>query len=152
METGDAGLFSLINSKLGVKPKGHHPQEQQGLAHTHHQAAAQGQAKASRFADASQKVPAAKPQDRKELMAQRVCSSSVCWVVCMFVTLHVWVPNSLCSVEENSTTAMTLLDVEVKAASLCMQQFLSCTCSTTRCSPLHPAMHDAYMKSAEKRA
>ena len=77
METGDAGLFSLINSKLGAKPTGHHRQEQQRLSHMQQNTAAQGGAKASRFADASQKVPAAKPQDRRELMAQRVCSSTV---------------------------------------------------------------------------
>ncbi|DBB17994.1 hypothetical protein WJX82_004577 [Trebouxia sp. C0006] len=68
--TGDSGLFSLINSRLGDKPRQQHLAHgrlSSGSLHELQQAAA-GQ---SKFADSSKAPSALKPQDRKSLIAHQ---------------------------------------------------------------------------------
>ncbi|KAL3140756.1 hypothetical protein ABBQ32_005307 [Trebouxia sp. C0010 RCD-2024] len=73
MATGDAGLFSLINSRLGDRP----PQPHQGSgSHGNKQSLSlHASRRQSRFADASNGPAAPKPPDRRALIAHQVS----CW-------------------------------------------------------------------------
>ncbi|DBA71413.1 TPA: hypothetical protein ACH3X2_011216 [Trebouxia sp. C0005] len=68
--TGDSGLFSLINSRLGDKPRQqHHAHARHSSSSMHElQQAAAGQ---SKFIDSSKAPTALKPQDRKSLIAHQ---------------------------------------------------------------------------------
>lgn len=85
LDTGDAGLFSLINSKLGDKPHGQEASQQQRHEEAGPHTATHTSARPSRFVDASQKVPAAKLQDRRELILQRVGAFAIfaCTISCI---------------------------------------------------------------------
>ncbi|KAL3140754.1 hypothetical protein ABBQ32_005307 [Trebouxia sp. C0010 RCD-2024] len=69
MATGDAGLFSLINSRLGDRP----PQPHQGSgSHGNKQSLSlHASRRQSRFADASNGPAAPKPPDRRALIAHQ---------------------------------------------------------------------------------
>ena len=70
MVTGDSGLFSLINSRLGDKP--HHTNRAETGLNKHHALQQQGPApKQSKFTDSSKVAAAPKPQDRKSLIAHQ---------------------------------------------------------------------------------
>lgn len=74
--TGDAGLFSLINSRLRDRPRHeHHTQREQ----TKHGLAQEQQVRQSKFADSSKAPAALKPQDRKSLIAHQA-SDCACFV------------------------------------------------------------------------
>lgn len=77
MATGDAGLFSLINSQLGDRPRPHQPHLQAASHSDTYPSSLHTSTRQSKFAD-SQKVAAApRPPDRKALIAHQVS----CWAV-----------------------------------------------------------------------
>ena len=98
METGDAGLFSLINSRLGDKPR--HSQQHHVTPNNTQTSSLHTSRKASKFAESSRTVADPKPPDRKALIAHQVRPSSIrhlwdnelvrqdirCVIVCVILT------------------------------------------------------------------
>ncbi|DBA87566.1 hypothetical protein WJX77_000422 [Trebouxia sp. C0004] len=69
--TGDTGLFSLINSRLGDKPRQQHHHAHSGHPSSSLHKLQQAAAVQSKFTDSSKAPAALKPQDRKSLIAHQ---------------------------------------------------------------------------------
>ena len=67
--TGDTGLFSLINSRLGEKPRRHSAPDVFSYNLDQQQSSAPRQ---SKFSDSNRTQATPKPQDRKTLIAHQV--------------------------------------------------------------------------------
>ena len=72
MATGDAGLFSLINSRLGDRPRPHQPHQQAASHSDTDPSSLHNNNRQSKFADTHRVAIAPRPPDRKALIAHQV--------------------------------------------------------------------------------
>ena len=70
--TGDAGLFSLINTRLGDRPGPHQPHQQAASHRDTHPSSLHNNKRQSKFADGQKVAAAPRPPDRKALIAHQV--------------------------------------------------------------------------------